>query len=103
MSSVNAEAAYNQVGTVYAQGCSGFICALLGKPWKKADSFTQGSYVGTDGSYSGLSPGDIIGFPGHVGVYGGRAGKIFVDVNGEGGSVRTLKSYGPQKVYKYSY
>jgi len=103
MSRVDAQAAYNQVGTKYAQGCSGFVCALLGKPWKNADSFSRGASVGSNGHYTGLTPGDLVGFPGHVAVYVGKPDANFVDVNGAGGVVRKMKSYGTQQVFKASY
>jgi len=103
MSTVNANTAYASVGKVYAQGCSGFVCDLLGKPWKAANSFTQGPSVGANGNYNGLKAGDIVGFAGHVAVYVGKADAKFVDVNGAAGAVRKVNSYGGTTVYKYSY
>jgi hypothetical protein len=64
----------------------------------------RGAYIGANGSYSGVSPGDIIGFPGHVGVYIGEVGCKFIDVPGPGNYARKLANgYGGQAVYKYSY
>jgi hypothetical protein len=66
--------------------------------------FYSGASIGKDNKYHGVSAGDIIGFPGHVGVYVGEAGTTFIDVNGAGGKVRTVGSgYGGQEVFKYSY
>lgn len=102
MSSVDPYAAIGEIGKAYPQGCSGLVCYLLGRPWKSAASFSMGASVGSNGSYIGLSPGDIVGFPGHVAVYVG-GDKQFVDVNGAGGVCRRLNSYGSTVVYKRSY
>ena len=103
MSRVNADTAYGKVGTTYAQGCSGFVCDLLGKDWKSADDFAKGSKIGANGNYSGVSAGDIVGFAGHVAVYVGKPDAKFVDVNGAKGAVRKVNSYGETAVYKASY
>ena len=104
MSSVSVAEAEKRIGQVYAQGCSGLVCELLGRPWKSADSFHKGGSIGAFPNYHGVSPGDIIGFPGHVGVYTGKSGEMFIDVPGPGKACRALKSgYGPQEVFKYSY
>jgi cell wall-associated NlpC family hydrolase len=72
MSSVDVAKAKAKIGTTYAKGCSGYVCDLLGKDWKAADDFTQGESVGSNNNYSNLSPGDIVGFPGHVAIYIGE-------------------------------
>ncbi|XP_055340697.1 uncharacterized protein LOC129589835 [Paramacrobiotus metropolitanus] len=94
---------YAQARKFFAQGCSGLTADLLGKKWKAAEKYTQSTYIGANGSYSNVSPGAIVGFPGHVAVYIGEAGCKFVDVPGPNRNTRCLSSYGAQKVYKYNY
>ena len=104
MSSVDVETAKKELGKVFSKGCSGLVCKLLGKAWKSASSFTQGDSIGSDGDYSDVSPGDIVGYPGHVAVYVGEEDCEFIDVAGPGGACREVASgYGSQEVYKYSY
>ncbi len=104
MSRVSVAEAKSKVGIKYQQGCSGLTADLLNRPWKGADQYIRGAYIGANGSYSGVAPGDIIGFPGHVGVYIGEVGCKFIDVPGPGGICRKLvNGYGAQAVYKYSY
>lgn len=103
MSSVSVATAKSKVGTPYKQGCSGFVCELLGKPWKSADSFHTGAAIGSAPPYRGVQAGDIVGFAGHVAVYVGEADLMFIDVNGANGVVRIVKRGYGQEVYKKSY
>ena len=89
------------VGKVYKQGCSGFVCDILGKPWKSADSFTQGEEIGANGKYNAIAD-SVVGFKGHVAIYLGNE-KGFIDCRGPGEAVRKIKSYGTQKVYYKNY
>jgi hypothetical protein len=51
-------------GKVYPQGCSGFVCEVLGIPWEPANALMGDSptNVGDNNNYSGLTPGDIAGW-----------------------------------------
>jgi len=118
---VNPYSACEQVGELYTGGCSELTAALLGQPFKQvirhvtphshhllqASFYRQRAPIGSNGRYSGVSPGEIIGFSGHVGVYiGGVCGGsrcIFVDVERPGKRARCLSSYGSTRVYKYDY
>jgi hypothetical protein len=75
---------------VYSQGCSGFVCDVLGIPWESANDLmgTNPKAVGDNNSYQGLQPGDIAGWTsssgsGHVTVYVGEPGMKFIDVRSE--------------------
>ena len=92
-------------GLVYAQGCSGFICKLLNASWKSANSFRQGSSIGSNGQYR-VNAGEVVGWhtssgSGHVAVYIG--GGLFMDVPGPNNRCRTLRSYGGQEVFRMDY
>ena len=77
------------------------VCNVLNIPYQTTAVFTyESSPAGKDNSYSGLSPGDIVGWrngnSGHVAVYVGEVGCMFIDCNGAGGTVRKIeKGYGP--------
>ncbi len=45
----------------YPQGCSGFVCAVLGIPWQNANSLMGGGATpaGDNNYYYGLNPGDV--------------------------------------------
>ena len=111
MSHVSPQAALAQVGNYFEQGCSGLTALLLNKPFKQAKYYTKGGSVGNNGSYSGLTPGDLVGLAdssgliSHVAVYVGSygSGKQFVDVPGPQKNCRQLNSYGADKVYRVSY
>lgn len=114
--------------TYYEKGCSGLTAKLLGdKKWKRvftdfiyllcisllsnqANLYRLGEYVGTNYQYSGLVPGDLVGWHakpwGHVAVYIGKEGCdcMFVEVNGPKANARCLKQgWGNKKVYKVDY
>ena len=95
--------AKSKIGVTYAQGCSGFVADMLGKPFKMTQHYKQGDYIGKNGVYNNVNPGEIIGYDGHVGIYLGEKGAQFIDVNGAGNKVRTLNGYGTTEVYKYHY
>jgi hypothetical protein len=98
-------------GTTYPQGCSGFVCEVLGIPWEAANDLMGSSpvLVGDNNSYNGLVPGDIAGWTatsgsGHVTVYIGERGTKFIDVRSEGETPRAVgNGYGNGRpVYKSS-
>lgn len=95
--------AMSKLGKVYPQGCSGFTADVLHAPFKVAQQYHQGAAIGSNGNYTHITPGHLIGFPGHIGFYLGQPGKTFIDCRGPGQAVRTLSSYGAQTVYKYTY
>uniref|UniRef100_A0A914WH52 NlpC/P60 domain-containing protein n=1 Tax=Plectus sambesii TaxID=2011161 RepID=A0A914WH52_9BILA len=102
---VSASDACNQIGEYYRQGCSGLVAALLGRSWKQASAYRRGGAIGSNGRYSALTSGTIVGFPGHVAVYIGNdaCNCMFVDVQGPQKNARCLQSYGSQTVYRYNY
>ena len=104
MSRVDVQIAKQKFGKVYPRGCCEFVCDLLGRPLILADSFRRGAAIGSNNQYSNVSRGDIVGFPGHVAIYVGEPGCMFIDVNGAGNPVRIVRNgYGNQTVYKCSY
>jgi cell wall-associated NlpC family hydrolase len=94
----------------YDQGCSDFVSTVLKISWEDANSImgSNPTYIGINNSYSGLNPGDVVGWksnsgPGHVAIYIGEAGMKFIDVNTNGGTPRkVLNGYGGQSLYKSS-
>jgi cell wall-associated NlpC family hydrolase len=94
----------------YDQGCSDFVSTVLDIDWESANSIMGSNprYLGSNNSYSGLNPGDVVGWksssgPGHVAVYIGEAGMKFIDVNTNGGTPRkVVNGYGGQSLYKSS-
>ena len=98
-------------GDTYSQGCSGFVCAVLGMPWEAANALMGDAPIlaGDNNSYTGLTPGDIAGWTsdsgsGHVTVYIGDPGTKFIDVRSENESPRAVgNGYGNGRpVYKSS-
>lgn len=89
-------------GRIYPQGCSGFVCDVLGIPWQSARSIMEGNtpYVGVNGNYFNLQPGDIVGWNSHVAIYIGKPGMTFIDVREPGTRPRIVNSYGNQSLYK---
>lgn len=93
-------------GGVYSGGCSEFVrqVALIHQILNANE--IMGSNPTAITNYSQLSPGDIVGWKGashgHVAIYIGRTGQRFIDVNGAGGTPRSLNSYGSQQLYKSS-
>ena len=72
MSKADVATARSKIGKVYEKGCSGFVCDVLGKPFKETKKWTQGGAV----KKSDLSGGDVIGWggngvSGHVLIYDG--------------------------------
>ena len=94
------------IGEVMAKGCSQLVCKVLNIDYKTTANFTYDSEsVGSNNSYSGLSPGDIVGWrngsSGHVAIYVGEENCMFIDCNGPGAAVRKVKNgYGKQKLYR---
>ena len=95
--------------SAYPQGCSGYVCDVLQIAFEPANGLMgdSPSYIGANGSYSNLNPGEIVGWKstsgsGHVAVYVGEAGMTFLDVRQPGGKPRKVLSYGAQAVYKSS-
>jgi hypothetical protein len=94
----------------YSQGCSDFISTVLNIGWGSANEImgSNPTYVGTNNNYSGLTPGDIVGWKsnngsGHVAIYIGEVGSKFIDVNTNGGTPRkVVNGYGAQLLYKSS-
>ena len=113
MSKVNVATAKSKLdtGVVYAGGCTEYVAECLGLPQKHSSLWNQGASVGTNNAYSGLTPGDIVGWPpkyaggsGHVAVYIGEATLKFIDVPGPGNTTRRIRTgYGSQQLWKYSY
>ena len=96
-------------GESYGQGCSHFVATVLGIDWESANSImgSNPTYVGINNTYSGLNPGDVVGWPssgsGHVAIYIGETpNKRFIDVKSNGLTPRYLHGYGPNKLYKSS-
>lgn len=96
----------------YPQGCSEFVSEVLGIAWENANQLmgNQPVAVGDNNNYSGLNPGDIVGWKsgtddGHVAVYVGQSGgpKI-IDVKAPGLKPREMNAgYGLNRpVYKSS-
>jgi cell wall-associated NlpC family hydrolase len=61
--------------------------------------------IGTNNTYSGASPGDVVGWKastgsGHVAIYIGESNQQFIDVPDENKVPRAVKNgYGPQEVF----
>jgi cell wall-associated NlpC family hydrolase len=91
-------------GGTYPKECSEFVSKVLGIPWESANKLMGDAptKVGVDGTYTGLKPGDIVGWKkdphGHVAVYIGD--NRFIDVREDGEKPRTLASYGGQPLFK---
>jgi hypothetical protein len=84
-------------GATYPQGCSEFVCKVLGIPWEDANSLMGGSptLVGDNNTYPGLVLGDVVGWKvgggsGHVAIYIGEAGTKFIDVRQPGATPRSV-------------
>ncbi|MCX4242403.1 NlpC/P60 family protein [Paraliomyxa miuraensis] len=97
-------------GRVYLQGCSGFVCEVLGVPWEEANSLLgqDAHSVGSGNDYSGVEPGDVVGWTrpgtmGHVAIYIGEPGMKLIDVPGPGKRPRKLvNGYGGQMLHSSS-
>lgn len=97
-------------GLVHPRGCSELVAAVLGIPWEDANSQMGASpvYSGVDGTYAGLSPGDVVGWTragssGHVAIYIGEPGMKFIDVREPGARPRSLQNgYGAAQLYRSS-
>lgn len=61
MSRVNATTAQSKIGKVYANGYTGFVCDLLGKPQLHSSKWKRGAKV----DKSQLSAGDVVGWGGN--------------------------------------
>jgi hypothetical protein len=93
------------------QGCSGFVCKVLGINWQDAESIMNGSTVAVLNDLSNLVPGDIVGWTleqcttpsahAHVAVFT-QTPKPFADVRSPGQAPRRLSSYGSQPLFKCS-
>lgn len=87
---------------VYPNGCSDFVCKVLGIPHENANALMGASptYIGDNFQYPGLVPGDIVGWTvgggqGHVAMYVGEPGKKFIDVKEPGAKPRpVIRGYG---------
>ncbi len=108
-SRVEKATALYQAQDSYPQGCSEFICKILGIDWQDADSLMGDSPtpIGVDVKYPDLSPGDIVGWKktddhgAHVAIYI-SATTVFYDVREPGATPRALSSYGAQALYRSS-
>ena len=97
-------------GATYPKGCSGFVSAVLGIAWEDANSLMGASptYIGVDNIYTGLAPGDVVGWKntsgsGHVAIYVGETEEKFIDVKTENEKPRkVVNGYGGEKLYKSS-
>lgn len=96
-------------GKPNSQGCSGFVCEVLGIQWESANDLIGEltTPVGDHNNYQGLQPGDIAGWKnesgsGHVTVYIGEAGMKFIDVHSENEMPRIVNGYGSIRLYKSS-
>ena len=100
MSKVNAAAARSRIGKVYANGCTGFVCELLGRPQQHSSKWKRGAKV----DKSEMSAGDVVGWggngeDGHVVVFDGD---VFLNCPGPGKAVKENNSMG-QTLYRMSY
>lgn len=92
MSKVNVQLAKSKLGVVYANGCSGYVCDLLGLPQKSTHGWKRGAAV----TVNDLSPGDVVGWPavgevsGHLSVYIGEPGCKFMDSKKPGYSQKVI-------------
>ena len=73
------------------------VCNVLNIPYQTTAVFTyESSPAGKDNSYSGLSPGDIVGWrnenSGHIFIYVGEVDCMFIDCPGVGKTVRKVKN-----------
>ena len=108
MDSSNVSKAKGYLGDVMPKGCSQLVCNVLGIPYKTTAHFTyESKSVGSNNSYSGLIPGDVVGWrngdSGHLAIYIGEENCMFIDSPGPGKETRIVKrGYGAQKVYKAS-
>ncbi|TWU03023.1 Caspase domain protein [Symmachiella macrocystis] len=98
---------------VYQQGCSAFIIHVLQVPWENANALMGNNPIsaGTWPNYTGLSPGNIVGWKstsgsGHVAIYIGEADTKFIDVREPGAESRPraiVNGYGrSQELFKSS-
>lgn len=95
-------------GKTYPLGCSGFICAVLGIAHEQANELIgdDATYVGECPPYSGLTPGDIVGWrseagSGHVALFVGEDTKsYFIDVREPGAKPRSKNAYYDHKLYR---
>lgn len=93
----------------YEQGCSEFICEVLGISWEDANSLMGPTPKKLDQRppYSDLSKGDIVGWKstgsGHVAIYYGKSDdEFFIDVQGPRKKPRIKNGYYDQMLYKSS-
>lgn len=92
-------------GSVYAQGCSGYVCDVLQISWRSAKEIMAGSNtpansIGKQPNYSNVRPGDVCGWlktddanppqDDHVTIWIGEPGMRFIDVQRPGGLPRKL-------------
>lgn len=93
---------------VYPQGCSEFVCAVLGIPWRSANDLMGNptNNLGARPPYASLSPGDVAGWvipggSGHVAIYTGEAGdRMFIDVRAPGDRPRAKNGYWNHDLFK---
>jgi len=100
-----------KAGGVYPQGCSEFICAVLGvSPWENANALMGASptSLGTTPPYAGLQAGDVVGWKepsasGHVALYMGPSDtEMFADVRAPGAVPRLKNGYYGREIFKSS-
>lgn len=93
---------------LYPQGCSEFVCAVLGIPWRSANDLmgnpTQS--LGAKPPYASLRPGDVAGWvisggSGHVAIYTGEGGdRMFIDVREPGSRPREKNGFWNHDLFK---
>lgn len=84
----NVQVARSKLGKVYPDGCSQFVCEVLGVKQKSTPNWKVGNPVHP----SDLQPGDVVGWPpqnghphGHVVIWDGN---IFLNCPGQGKAVK---------------
>lgn len=95
-------------GAVYPRGCSEFVCAVLGIPYRQANDLMGSNppSVGKGPTYDDLEPGDIAGWiattgSGHVAVYIGESPDcVFIDVREPGAKPRSKNGYYNHEMFK---
>jgi len=92
----------------YPKGCSEFVCEVINRSGEDANTLMglNPKYVGVNGEYRNLNPGDVVGWSGtphgHVAIYIGERDIKFIDVHEVGQKPRSVKGYGDQKLFKSS-